>query len=167
MRMILLTLFFFVSLCTFAQGKYAGPLLKKMIGKTYTDSKKVPGLASYQFREGSLVSDLKDPEKMIVEVLQKGTTAVVFFSLMTDTVKKIYSILDILEIKNVTKGWQVRTTFCRQDAIGNVEIVALVKQSPDKDYLTEVKQAWRFDRDKIRFLAIPVKGVDCFNEGGD
>ena len=167
MRVILLHIFFFVSFCTVAQGKYAGPLVKKLIGKTYTNSTKIPGLPGYQYRQGSLVSALNDPEQMMVEVLQKGTNFVVFFSLMTDTVKKIYSILDLLEIKNVTKGWQVRTTFCRRDTINNVEIVALVKNSPDKDYLNEVKQAWRFDRDKIRFLSIPIKGIDCFNEGGD
>ena len=167
MRTILLPVFFFVSFYAVAQGKYAGPLVKKLIGKTYTNSSKIAGLPGYQFREGSLVSAINDPEQMVVQVLQKGTTFVVFFSVMTDTVKKIYSILDLLEIKNVTKGWQVRTTFCRRDTINNVEIVALVKSSPNKDYLTEVKQAWRFDRDKIRFLAIPVKGIDCFNEGGD
>ncbi len=167
MRVILLAAFLFVSFCTVAQGKYAGPLVKRLIGKTYTGNRKIPGLPGYQFRQGSLVSALNDPEQMMVEVLQKGANFVVFFSVMTDTVKKIYSILDLLEIKNVAKGWQVRTTFCRRDTVDNVEIVALVKSSPNKDYLTEVKQAWRFDRDKIRFLAIPVKGIDCFNEGGD
>lgn len=167
MKCIALVLLMAFSMYVNAQGKYAGPLLKKLIGKTYTNSSKIPGLRGYQFREGSLVSALNDPEQMMVQVLQKRTSFVVFFSMMTDTVKKIYSILDLLEIKNVTKGWQVRTTFCRRDTIDNVEIVALVKSSPNKDYLTEVKQAWRFDRDKIRFLAIPVKGIDCFNEGGD
>ena len=50
--------------------------------------------------------------------------------------------------------------------IENVEIIALIKRSA-RDYLSKVKNAWRFNRDKARVEPIPVKGIDCFNEGGD
>ena len=168
MKIILLPVFFFVSLCAGAQGRYAGPLLKKIINTSFTDTKKIPALKGYEFREGSVVSDIKDPKTITVDVFQKGIIAIVFFSLETDTAKKIYTILDVLEVRNVMKGWEVRTALCRMNKKEDTNIIALAKQSKkEDDYLTEIKQAWRFDRNKKLLEAIPVKGVDCFNEGGD
>ena len=159
-------LLFFISTIAAAQGKYAGPVLKKLINKTYVNSRILPIPAGYLYLQGSLVSALNDPEKISAEIYQKGTTVLVIFSKLTDTVKRSSTILDVLEIKGVLNGWRVVTTFCRQDRVNNFEIVALAKKSK-ADYLTEIKLAWYFNRAKRQFLAIPVNGLDCFNERGD
>lgn len=43
-------------------------------------------------------------------------------------------------------------------------VVALVSTKPWKEYLSNVTKAWRVDSKTAMFIAIPVKGIDCFNE---
>lgn len=136
-----------------------------MIGKSFKDSREIPLLKGYDFREGSLVSGVTDPEAITVDVYQKGSTSVVvFFSIMEDTTSHQYQVMDVLEVKNVQAGWEVRTTFCRYQKIASVEIVALVKGA-NTMYLKNVRQAWRFSRDKRRFAVINAQLVDCYQEG--
>lgn len=162
---LLLGFLFFSNTLIKAQGEFAGSM-KKLIGTAYKDSRSIRGLEGYEFREGSLISRIDDPESITVDVYQKGTTRVAFFSIMEDSSTHEYTVMDVLEIKNVQPGWQIRTTFCRQNEIENVEIVALVKSSDNEDYQKAVKHAWRFSRDKRRIRAISIKGIDCMREGG-
>lgn len=147
------------------QGDYAGSY-KKLVGTTFKDKKDIHALQNHEFREGSLVSALDDTESITVDVYQSGTTGIVFFSIMQDPSSGEYRIADVLEVKNVQPGWQLRTTFCRQNATEDPELVALVKSSTSEEYLKTVRQAWRFSRDKRRFEMISVKGIDCLSEGG-
>ena len=149
-----------------AQGKYAGTK-KNLIGKIYTDSRKIPGLSGWQFREGTVINPLDDAEMITADVFQRGTNWIVFFSVREDTSLATYTIMDVVEVKNVLKGWQIKTTFCRQNKIENVEIVAVIKWSAYAEFLKPAQKAWRFNRDKKRFEAISIKGIDCLNEGGD
>lgn len=170
MKTKLLPHFFFLMLfsaclTTFGQGNYAGNF-KKLIGTTYKDKKIILGLEDFEFREGSLISAVDDPEAITVDVYQKGTTGIVFFSIMEDAGTDEYRIADVLEVKNIQSGWQLRTTFCRQNEIENPELVALVKSSTSEEFLKPAKQAWRFSRDKRKFEAVSVKGIDCISEGG-
>ncbi len=164
-------IFFLLSFLSFAfvnaiaqPGKYAGTK-KNLIGKIYTDSRNIAGLEGWQFREGSVVNPPDDPEMITVDVFQKGTTCIVFFSIKEDTTSAAYTIMDVVEVKSVMKGWQLKTTFCRKDAVENVEIVALVKWSPSLEFLKPAKKAWRFNRDKRRFEILSIKSIDCINEG--
>lgn len=116
-------------------------------------------MENHEFREGSLISAIDDPETITVAVYQKGTTCVVFFSMMVDTTRREYRIADVLEVKNVQPGWQLRTTFCRQNEVENAELVAWVKSSTTEEFLKPVKQAWRFSRDKRKFEGISIKGT--------
>jgi len=43
-------------------------------------------------------------------------------------------------------------------------LVALVNPKPWKAYFTNLIKAWRLDQKKNMFIAIPVKGIDCFND---
>lgn len=135
-----------------------------MIGKSFKDSHEIPQLKEYDYREGSLVSAVNDPESITVDVYQKGNISViVFFSIMEDTVSHKYQVMDVLEVKNVPVGWEVRTTFCRYQKVASVEIVALAK-SAQATYLKEVRQAWRFSRSKRKFAVINASLVDCYQE---
>jgi hypothetical protein len=166
MKVFGLVFLLFISVAAVAQGKFAGPVLKNLVNKIYSDNRKIPELSGYSFRQENLVTEIKDTQQINADVFMKGTSAVVFFSMLKDTVKKRYVILDVLEIKDIEKGWQVHTILCRLDKKSNAGIVALIKNG-EGDYLNNVKLAWHFNRAKMQFESIPVTGIDCFNEGGD
>ncbi len=154
-----------VSISSIAQGTYAGSM-KKLIGTKYKDSKSIAALKGYEFRSGSLISDVNDPESITVDHFQKGSDAVVFISIMEEPNDEEYTVLEVLEYENVPHGWQIKTAFCRQNEIEDGEIVALVK-SGTEEVMKPVKQAWRFSRDKRRLQAMDKQGIDCISEGGD
>jgi hypothetical protein len=141
--------------------------MKNLIGTSYTDSRNIPGLEGWEFRKGSVITAMDDPEMIIASVYSKGKTWIVFFSIMEDTASSLYSIMDVAEVKNVLTGWELYTTGCRKNKMDNVKIVALVKWSPTQEFLKPARQAWRFNRDKRRFEIMSVKGIDCINEGLD
>ncbi|MEO5945240.1 MAG: hypothetical protein ABIP79_00375 [Chitinophagaceae bacterium] len=138
--------------------------MKKLVSISYTNSRNIPGLEGWEFRQGSVVTPMNNPEIIIADVFSKGNTWIVFFSINEDTASSVSTIMDVVVVKNVLKGWQLKTTSCRQNKIENFEIVALVKWSPSQEYLKPAKQAWRFNRDKRRFEILSVKGIDCINE---
>lgn len=146
-------------------GKFAGTM-KGLVGLSYADSRKISALKSWQYREGTLVTPVNDPQQIVVDVFQKGTTYVVFFSINDDTSKNIFVIADVLEIKNVGKGWQIKTATCSDYGQNDMELVALAKETSAEKIKT-IKKAWRFNRDKIRFESWPIKNMECINEGQD
>jgi hypothetical protein len=162
---VLIALLTCAGLTTKAQGNYAGSM-KKLIGMKYKDSNSIVALKGYGYHEASLISDIDDPEAITVDHFEKGSDAVVFFSIKEDQNDEEFTIVDVLEVKSVPPGWQIKTALCRQNEIANVEIVALVK-SGTGEFLKPAKQAWRFSRDKRRLQPIDKQGVDCIYEGGD
>lgn len=160
-------IFFFLSnSVAMTQGQYAGTK-KSLIGKTYTDSRNIPGLSGWQFREGSLLTAVDDSEVITADVFKKGTTYIVLFSIKEDTADKKFTIADVLEVKNVLSSQHIRTGTCQEgDSEGGLDIVALVKKQYTVEYSKAIK-AWRFNRDKRRIQWINSKLVKCMNEGGD
>lgn len=144
-------------------GKYAGTK-RSLIGKVYTDSRSMPGLKGWNFREGTLMNSLKDPEWFIANVYQRGTTVVVIVSVREDTAAESNTILDVIEIKGVAKGWTVHVGSCRQNRINNAWLIVWGRETTE-EYMKTLKKAWRFNPDKRRVEGIPVKGVDCENVG--
>lgn len=147
-----------LSSLVYGQGQFAGSM-KAMVNQTYRNSRTIPDLEGFEFQEGSLVSGINDPA-MLVDVFNKGNTAIVFFSVMEDTAAHKYTIMDVVEVKNIQPGWEVRTGFCRQRGVGSADIIAVVKTS-NQEYLKTVREAWRFNRDKRKFYAVNAKEVDC------
>lgn len=144
---------------TFGQGQFAGSM-KAMVNQTYRNSRTIPDLEGFDFQEGSLVTSVNDSKAMLVDVFNKGNTAIVFFSVMEDTSAHKYTIMDVVEVKDIQPGWEVRTGFCRQRGVGSADIVAVVKTS-NQAYLKTVREAWRFNRDKRKFYPVNAKEVDC------
>ncbi len=149
----------------FSQGSYTSSY-KKLIGTSFTDDHHIKGLVGYSYREGTMIGGINDPVLFYLNVYWKGQNAVVVFSEQEDTAKRVFAILDVIELKNIPRGFDVKTVGCQYgDAEGDV-LVALVK--PGKgEYVTLVKQAWICNRDKIRVEAIGTKKVKCLNEGDD
>jgi hypothetical protein len=157
-------LFLYFTVSVNAQGTYAGTM-KKLIGVKYKESNTIAALKGYKLSQGSLISDVNDPESITVDIYQKGSDAVVFFSIQ-ESQDEQYTIVDVLEYKNVPQGWLLKAAFCRLNETEDVEIVALVK-SGTEEFLKPTKQAWRFSRDKRKLLSMDKQGVDCISEGGD
>ena len=167
---VLLALLMSAGFTANAQGNYAGSM-KKLIGMKYKDSNSIVALKGYAYHEASLISDINDPEAITVDHFQKGSDAVVFFSIKEDQNDEEFTIVDVLEVKKIPEGWQIKTALCRQNdpdkyRDANVEIVALVK-SGTGEVLKPAKQAWRFNRDKRKLQLMNKAGVDCIYEGGD
>jgi hypothetical protein len=165
-QIMLLTGFLMFCLFSMAQGKYAGAQ-SKLIGTKYADSRNIPGLKGWEFRQGSLVTGIDEQEAITVDVWKKGKVWITFFSIKEDTADKEFTIIDVIEIKTLLPGYIIGTGLCRMNGESDPTIVATVKWVPEKEILKPVKQAWKLDRDKLRILAIPVKNVDCISEGGD
>jgi hypothetical protein len=165
-RIIILSVLFFTAYTAMSQaGKYAGSM-KKLIGQTFVDARTIPLLKNWTYRQGSVASLLSDPERFMVEILQKGNTYIIFFSIEEDSVTGRSRVLDVIEITNVKPTGEIKAAVCREYKTENAFIVALVR--PGKtEYSTDVKKAWHFNRDKRRFEVIAVKNVDCLNEGFD
>lgn len=163
-RLLLVTVILLSCVALFAQpGKYAGTK-KSMIGKVFTDSRNLTALKGWTFMEGGLANSLDDPERIMSDVFKKGTTYVVFFSIMEDTASDNFKVIDVVEITGVQKGWTVRSSFCRQNEQENNYIIAWGKENKDA-YMKLIKKAWKFDPDRRKINIIPVKGIDCENIG--
>lgn len=151
-----------------AQGQYAGTM-KKIIGATYRYSDSIPGLRTWTFNQGSLLSAFDDPESIAATVYKKGNTLLVFISIgMEDAETDSQNIprmkvIDVMEIKNVGKGQEIKTSVCRQNKKENQWILALIKPAA-VDYSKALK-AWQFNREKRKLQVISTKMVDCMNEG--
>lgn len=160
-KLLILAFVFYLPGSVIAQGKYAGSK-KALIGTSYADSHFIKGLEGWQFREGSLLSAIDDPETITVDVFRKGSTCVVLFSVKEDSISD-FQIVDLLELKNVLKTQTIKTALCRDNKNDNAELVALIREE-NKEYSKAIK-AWRFNRDKRKIELKPAQQVDCLNEG--
>ncbi|MBK6384925.1 MAG: hypothetical protein IPP02_13900 [Chitinophagaceae bacterium] len=146
-----------------AQGKYAGTK-KSLIGKTYTEMPKLPGLKGWEFLEGSMLNYITDPERITVDIYKRGTDRIIIGSIMEDTATGIYKVIDVVEVKGVMEGWSIRTGSCRQNKKASTYIIAWGKDVI-AEFMNLIKSAWKFNPDKRRFEVMPVKGIDCENIG--
>jgi hypothetical protein len=99
------------------------------------------------------------------DVFQRGTTYIILFSIKQDTAGADFIIADLVEVKNISSSYQVKTGLCKEGDIENAEIVAIIK--PGKTEFSKAIKAWRFNRDKRRVEAKNIKGISCINEGFD
>lgn len=153
---------FSVAVINAQPGKFAGTK-KSMIGKTFTNSDSIRGLAGWTQLQGSLMNKTTDPEFLFVFVFKKGTTNLALFTVM-DTASGKHEILDLIELTGVPKGWTIMTGDCTRGGQADSYIIAWGKNTGDM-YVKVFKKAWRFNPDKRRVEAIPVKSIICENIG--
>lgn len=162
-RLFLLLLIVSVMFTANAQyGKFAGSM-KGFIGKTFTDANKINGLSGWKFQEGSMLSKFDDQQVITAGVYKKGSTYIVLFSGKDDTASVQYSILDVLEVKNVASNQHIKTGLCSQGGNETVEIVALTKKETNTESSKAIK-AWFFNMHKLHLESQSIKGVTCLNE---
>jgi hypothetical protein len=110
-----------------------------------------------------MLSKLDDQTVVIANVYKKGSTYIVLFSGKDDSVAVEYSILDVLEVKNVATNQHIKTGLCSQGTNEAVEIVALTKKESNVASSKAIK-AWFFNMHKLHLESQNVKGVTCLNE---
>lgn len=144
-------------------GKYAGSM-KKLVGLQFVSAKNLSQLKGWTFHEGSMVGTPED--EMLCDVYSKGTTYIIFFAVKEDADDTAYTIEDVLEVKGVVKGMDIKTITCKSGTETDEEIVALVKQKNAEIIPnSNIKKAWRFNRSKNRFEVSSTKYITCINEG--
>jgi hypothetical protein len=161
---VLFSLFLFSFTAALSQGNYAGTEFKKLINTSFSDEKDIPALKGYQLHESTLLNGIDDPERLFLNVYAQGTARVVLFAVLTDTGRLTFKVLDVLQLNNVKEGLEFKSVTCRRYKTENSQILALVRPA-EKAYSTDIKKAWLCDWEKRRFRSIPVKGIDCLNEG--
>lgn len=155
--------FFLLHVEASTQGELAGTK-GYLLGKTYEEVPKITALKGWSFLEGSMLNYITDPERITVDIFQRGTDRIIIASIMEDTATGIFKIVDVIEVKGVMKGWSIHTGSCRQNEQSNSYIIAWGKDVI-AEYMNLIKKAWKFNPDKRRFEVIPVKGIDCENIG--
>lgn len=156
--------FIFLSTTVLAQpGKYADTK-KSLIGKTYTDSRNTPCLKGWTFVQGIVLNYITDPEVITADVFKKGTICLIVFSIKEVTTSDKFDISDVIEITGVTKGWSALVGDCSQGDQPSTYIVAWGKDT-NGAYMNFIKKAWKFDPDRRKVNAIPVKTIQCENIG--
>lgn len=163
MKNIALLLICFCSSGVFAQGNFATATWKPLIGKTFDNEGEISVLKGFTARGGSLLTPVSDEERVGSSVFSKEGTVVVFFEKFVSETEFI--ILDILEVKNVTKNQEVKVGDCRDGENENTGFIALVNQTNDERW--KAVRAWYFNLDKIRIEPWSAQKVTCWGMVGD
>jgi hypothetical protein len=132
---------------------------KTAIGKTYKRIDEIVEFKNFKEAEGVVIADSKDPNKVFSKISDGKNTSVLF----TEYSTKGYKILAILNLGKVEKNIRLVLRECRIDSKTDGFIIALVKEQ-NKAYFTNLIKAWKIDQKTNTFIAIPIKGIDCFND---
>jgi hypothetical protein len=146
----------------FAQGKFASPSWKTLIGKSCKSETEFEQLKEFNSLGGTLLSNAEDEEKKSISVFTKGSTVIVLFELTTNS---IINVVDVVEIDNVLKTQEVKVGTCRDGENDMVGLVALVSQS--REVRWKAVKAWNYNLDKLKVEAWPPTRVTCLGIEGD
>jgi hypothetical protein len=77
----------------------------------------------------------------------------------------LWKITDAQTYPKVEKGYFWQAGSCRVDKVDDAKIIAVVRQSAEAEYLTDVAWARRLDLKSGKFSVLDPTRVDCVNEG--
>ena len=130
----LLLLCFLAACCSLdvaAQAQFAGTK-KGLLGKSFTDHNKNSLLTGYSWHQGDLISGKDDVPAEFLNIYFKGQDAIVLYSVQKLQSAEAYQVADLIELKQLPPGSDIRTAGCSE---GNTEgqiIIALVKPGSKK-----------------------------------
>ncbi|MFM9839004.1 MAG: hypothetical protein ACKVOQ_12115 [Cyclobacteriaceae bacterium] len=160
------TFLLLICLCSsqlFAQGNFAPADWKPLIGKTFNNENEVAVLKGFTSRGGSLLTNVDDEEKISSSLFSKGATVVLLFEKLLPNNQ--FTILDLMEVKNVLKTQEIKVGDCSDGENNDSGIIALVNQT-DQERWKAIK-AWHFNKDKIRIEPWSPQRVTCWGMVGD
>ena len=134
-------------------------ITKTAIGKSYNKIDEILVFKNYKEWEGLLITESKKPKKIFSKISDGKNTMVLFSEYET----RGYKILGILDLGKIEKYNRIILSDCRLNSKTDGFIIALVKDQ-NKAYFTNVIKAWKVDQNTNRFIEIPIKGIDCFND---
>ena len=77
----------------------------------------------------------------------------------------LWKITDAQTYPKVGKGYYWQAGSCRVDKVDDANVIAVVQQSSEEEYLTDVAWARRLDLKSGKFSVLDPARVDCVNEG--
>lgn len=158
MKFYLFSLLLFT--CAFEAVAQTGTM-EQVIGKTYVSRRlhEIEAFKNYKQMAGYAIEPLGTD--LCLSVISNGKKTVVLFTKYI--APKSYKILAVLDAGVIDKTNRLEMAQCRINTKENGKIVALVKDT-DTPYFKTVIRAWRADEKAHKFISIPIKGVDCWNE---
>ena len=163
---ILISISIFFGCHTIAQSIQTDNDFRHLIGQTFKVGADPDSLNNYQYTGGSVITPLENRNMVIITEYRLNQNILITFSRMNNTDEEIFTIEDVLHIKDLQPGWEFKSGLCRQDQAEDASILAIVNPE-QKEYSNDVKKAWRFTWQTMKLEEIPAKGVDCLNEGFD
>jgi phosphomevalonate kinase len=114
---------------------------------------------------GWVIGDAYAPTIFGISKIQQTTRQMLWLEIITNDPdgKARYQVLDILELPQLEANDEV-TTYCRFQGKIDPEIVT-VSVHEDREFLTNIKQAWRANRKTGKFEVFPIDSLICLNIG--
>ena len=134
---------------------------------SYSDYKRVDLLKEYEkISDTSFLKSGYDPTHRITELKKGDETLILFSKIELDNERKeIYSILDTLQIKNLTQVQMMTIGYCEVENSLMEEIIAIVSKTDiNKDTIHKINKAWKANAQSNKIE--PIKNSDvmfCFN----
>ncbi len=142
-------------------GQYAGNY-KKWIKKEVVKAKEAVFFKGF-IHTGFMLLQSDDEIEYFLQQYKKGSTHIILLiSHIKDALS--YTIEDVLEIKQMAAKDNIQSGNCTWQGSHNAKVIVLENNTNHKPKNTK---AWYADTDKLRFVSIATKGINCIIEGAD
>jgi hypothetical protein len=165
-RVYFLFFLFTVSQSAISQNLKVDDNFRHIIGNTFKVDTDPQGLGEYTYVGGSVLSPLEVENMVVITEYRYQQNVLITFSRKNNPANELFTIEEVLHIKNLKNGWDLKTAVCRKDTEDDPSIIAIVKAG-NKEFSDNVKMAWRFNWQTLTLEKITVKGIDCLHEGFD
>ena len=135
-------------------------------GKNYVGIKIPPMPQGHETELGYLL-DLEGQGKFSIEVVSFGSKKMVWlrrFLYHDKRGKAHWKIIAQLPPQPLPEGYVFSSGNCLKHGRPQPEIVAIFKME-DKETFTHIHKAWQANPKKNNFKELPLKGIQCINEG--
>lgn len=163
---LLFFLFIIFSPSAISQNLKVDDNFRHIIGNTFKVDTDPQGLGEYVYVGGSVLSPLEVENMVVITEYRYQQNMLITFSRKNKPANELFTIEEVLHVKNLKHGWELKTAVCRMEALEDPSIIAIVKPG-DKEFSDNVKMAWRFNWQTLTLEKLPVKGIDCLHEGFD
>jgi hypothetical protein len=139
---------------------------KNVIGKEYRSLAEFKEFKDFEELGGAMIESYKNTDYGF-EHLRKDSVNLIAFEKILNKAKgkPSYLLIDILEIKGLSKNQYISYGNCRIDGKPDSEIIAIYVFKDDVEFYNNVPQAWRANRKTGKIEKISTTGIDCINEG--
>ena len=132
--------------------------LREVGGNCLSDSAGLEHVCDYSI--GFLADASDDPEaEAVLRYVVAGRLA------GRDGSNALWKITDALAYPKTAKGFFWQAGSCRIDKVADAQVLAVVRQGVEAEYLDDVAWARRLDLKTGKFVVVDPARVDCINEG--